>query len=98
MTILEEVKAGLRITTTNTVFDAEITRLISAAKLDLGLFALESSAIVDTDPLIGLAVVTYCKSKFGLENPDSEKYYASYEQIKSALSMATGYKPVIADV
>ena len=30
------------------------------------------------DPLVVEAVLTYCKARFGLDNPDSEKYWASY--------------------
>lgn len=45
---------------------------------------LKLSGVIDAkadscnDPLVVEAVLTYCKARFGLDNPDSEKYWASY--------------------
>ena len=86
MTILEKVRMALRITTE--AFDDELTDMIEAAKLDLGVagVVLPSKA----NALVNRAIITYCKANFG--NPeDQEKFKASYDEQKSQLSNATGY-------
>lgn len=90
--MFDKVKLALRITTN--AFDNEITDLINAAVLDLGIAGvLEDVATVDsTNALIIRAVTTYCKLHFG--NP-SEKDYdrlkASYDEQKAQLATSTGY-------
>ena len=86
MSILEKVKLALRITTT--AFDSELTSLIAAAKLDLGIAGVEVPTTLDE--IVELAIITYCKCNFGeLDNYDRLK--ASYDEQKAQLSMATGY-------
>lgn len=84
--MLALVKLMLRIT--STTFDTELTALISAALLDLGLAGIDE---VDTDDaLIAKAVSTYCKMNFGTpDNYDALK--RSYDEQKAQLGMATGY-------
>lgn len=86
MVSLAEVKLALRVTTT--AFDTELTDLITSRKNDLklrGVVIPESD-----DELINIAVITYCKMRFG--NPDNyDKLKASYDEQKAQLSMATGY-------
>lgn len=86
MVSLAEVKLALRVTTT--AFDNELTDLITSRKNDLqlrGVVIPESD-----DELINIAVITYCKMRFG--NPDNyDKLKASYDEQKAQLSMATGY-------
>ena len=63
--MLEKVKLALRITTT--AFDSELTDLINAAKVDLGIAGVVVSATTDTnlDVIIQKAIITYCKLNFG---------------------------------
>ena len=85
-TILAKVRLALRNTTAD--FDPELTDLIDAAMLDLGIAGVTSEDT--TDPLIIRAVVTYCKMNFG--QPDNYKELkASYDEQKAQLSMATDY-------
>ena len=50
-----------------------------AARHDLKLSGvIDAKADSCNDPLVVEAVLTYCKARFGLDNPDSEKYWASY--------------------
>lgn len=86
--MLDKVKLALRITTT--AFDDELTDLINAALLDLGLAGVNEFASTTTDPLIIRAVVTYCKVHFG-EPDEFERLKESYDEQKAQLSMATGY-------
>lgn len=85
-TTLESVKMALRIVTN--AFDSELTDLINAACLDLGL-----AGVTETDTsndLVKRAVITYVKMHFG-EPENYERLKASYDEQKAQMSMATGY-------
>lgn len=101
-TILDKIKLALRITTT--AFDTELTDLMNACLLDLGIAGVEVpySSSVDThgepisvldNSLVIRAIITYCKIHFGdargVEELDRLK--ASYDEQKAQMSMATGY-------
>ncbi len=86
MVALSDVKTALRITTNE--FDTELNALMSACKKDLEL----AGVVVPEgdDFLINLAIITFCKAKFG--NPDNyDKLKSSYDEQKAQLSMASGY-------
>lgn len=86
MTMLEKVKIALRISTN--AFDSELTDLISAALLDLGI----AGVIVpeNIDALVTRAVITFCKMSFGLPE-DYDRLKASYDEQKAQLMTASGY-------
>lgn len=84
--MLEIVKTALRITTT--AYDAELTYLIDAAQLDLGIAGVVLPD--ELDALIKKAVITYCKMSFGLPE-DYDRLKRSYDEQKAQLSNATGY-------
>ena len=86
MAILDDVKLALRITTT--AFDSELTNLINAAKIDLGIAGVSLPTTLDA--ICNLAIVTYCKCNFG-QPDDYDRLKASYDEQKAQLSMATGY-------
>lgn len=85
-TTLTAVKTALRVTTT--AFDAEITNLISAALLDMGLAGVTNST--QTDALLLRAIITYCRMNFG-QPDDYDRLKASYDEQKAQMGMATGY-------
>lgn len=89
MALINDVKQTLRIT--NTAMETEIRDLIDSAKADLKLSGVLAAKIIDTDMLIKRAVTLYCKSNFGLDNPDSEKYQASYNSLKTHLCLSQEY-------
>ena len=84
--MLDQVKLALRISTT--AYDTELTYLIEAAKLDLGIAGVVLPE--ELDALVQRAIITYCKLSFGLP-----EYYdrlkRSYDEQKAQLSTATGY-------
>lgn len=86
MAILDDVKLALRITTT--AFDSELTNLINAANIDLGIAGVTLPSTLDA--ICNLAIVTYCKCNFG-QPDDYDRLKASYDEQKAQLSMATGY-------
>lgn len=87
-TMLDRVKVALRLTTA--VYDDELTDLISAAELDLGV----AGVIVPTalDALVRRAVITYCKVHFsGSADDDYDRLKKSYDEQKAQLATCTGY-------
>ena len=84
--MLAKVKLALLITTE--AFDSELTDLIEAAKIDLGIAGVE---LPDTlDAICEIAIITYCKLHFG-EPDEYDRLKASYDEQKAQLSMSTGY-------
>lgn len=84
--ILEKVKISLRVS--NGAFDEELTDLIQAALMDLGIAGVTEDSLEDR--LILRAVTTYCKVHFG-EPSDREWLKQSYDEQKAQLRTATRY-------
>ena len=84
--MLEMVKTALRIKTT--AYDSELTYLIAAAKLDLGIAGVVLPG--ELDELVTRAIITYCKLSFGIPE-DYDRLKKSYDEQKAQLSTATGY-------
>lgn len=81
--MLDEVKAALRITESD--FDKEIEGLIEAAKGDLETSGVASSNL--EKPLSKQAIILYCKSLFGYDNSDANRFMESYEHIKKKIAI-----------
>lgn len=84
--MLTKVKLALRITTN--AYDSELTDLIEAAKIDLGIAGVNVPQTIDA--IVGRAIITYCKVHFG-EPDDVERLKASYDEQKAQLSMNSAY-------
>lgn len=84
--MLEKVKLALRIATN--AFDDELTDLIGAAQLDLGIAGVVIPAEIDS--IVTRAIITYCKLHFG-EPSEYDRLKASYDEQKAQLSMTSGY-------
>ena len=88
MATIDDVKLALRLTVND--YDSELTALIQAAKLDLGIAGVEVPSTLDA--IVERAIITYCKLHFqGLEEGDWNTLKACYDEQKAQLSMATGY-------
>ena len=80
------VKMALRVTTS--AFDSEISSLINAAKLDLGVAGVVLPETLDA--IVQQAIITYCRMNFG--QPDEyERLKRSYDEQKAQLATCTGY-------
>ena len=92
MALLDDVKVACRVT--STAFDTELSDLISAALLDLGIVDIQEALLVSDNPdaLVKQAVITYCRMNFGLQ---ADQYYnrlkASYDEQKAQLLMSSNY-------
>lgn len=69
-------------------FDDELTELIEAGLMDMGLAGVVN--LDTTDSLIRRAVITYCRLHFG-QVDDFDRIKRSYDEQKAQLSTATGY-------
>lgn len=85
---LSKIKTRLRIATD--AFDTEITDLINAALIDLGIAGVNGVNAVITDALVLTAVATYVKMHFG-EPDEYDRLKASYDEQKAQMSMASAY-------
>lgn len=84
-----EVKIALGITTTDSGITSELTDLIAAAEIDLGIAGVEPAS---ETALVRRAIITYCKLHFGeVEDKDWDRLKASYDEQKAQMSMATNY-------
>ena len=87
-TLLDKTKVALRITVSN--YDNELTDLINAAKLDLGIAGV--TLPTQLDAICERAIITYCKIHFSaLTDGEFSRLKASYDEQKAQLSTATGY-------
>lgn len=84
--MLEMVKTALRIKTN--VYDSELTYLIAAAQLDLGIAGVVLPD--ELDEIVKRAIITYCKMSFGIPE-DYDRLKMSYDEQKAQLITATGY-------
>jgi len=93
MSLLDDVKKALRIS--SSAYDHEVTDLIDAGKSDLrlaGIYFVDEPDVITLDPLVKRAVITYCKSNFGYENTDADRFRDSYVMLKQHLSLAGDYR------
>lgn len=84
--MLDKAKKALRLTTD--AYDEEITDLLAAAALDLGIAGVELPS--ELDALCQRAVLTYVRLHFGSPE-DYERLKTSYDEQKAQLRTATGY-------
>lgn len=89
--VLLQVKMALR--EAGTDFDDEIRSHIEACETDLKDAGILPSFFTSekVDPQILQAVRWYCKSVYGLYNPDMEKYDKAYRSLKSTLCTQRKY-------
>jgi hypothetical protein len=86
MALLDDVKVACRVT--SNTFDSELNMLIDSAKIDLGIAGVVLPS--ELDSICNVAIITYCKMKFG--NPDNyDSLKASYDEQKAQLSMSDAY-------
>ena len=88
MTLLEKTKVALRVTVDN--YDSDISDLIDAAKLDLGIAGVTLPTALDA--ICERAIITYCKVHFSaLSDGEYSRLKAAYDEQKAQLGTATGY-------
>lgn len=84
--LITSAKLALRITTD--AFDDQVSDLLEAALLDLGV----AGVVVpdEIDAIVKQAAITYVRLHFG-QPDDYDRLKASYDEQKAQLSMCSGY-------
>ena len=86
--LLQKTKLALRITVD--AYDTDITELIAAAKLDLGIAGVSLPTTLDA--ICDRAIITYVKFHFSvMTDGEYSRLKASYDEQKAQLATATGY-------
>jgi hypothetical protein len=52
---------------------------------------LKTKAADDTDPLVRVAIITYVKANWGIDNPDADRYMQAYLAMERDLMDTTEY-------
>lgn len=87
--MLNKVKLALGVATTE--YDSELTSLIEAAKLDLGIAGILLQNTLDA--IVERAIITYCKLNFlGLSDGEYDRLKKSYDEQKMQLRTNSAYK------
>lgn len=91
--MLNEVKLALRIT--GTAFDTEIQLIINAAIAEMKALGVTNisqtvESVTTYDPQCAIAIIEYCKWKFG-SNEESEKWEKMYHEQLAQLKTMTGH-------
>lgn len=84
--LLNKAKLAARITTS--AFDSEITDLLNASLLDMGVAGVILPE--EADALVTQAAITYVKMNFG-EPDEYDRLKRSYDEQKAQLATCTGY-------
>lgn len=82
--LITRAKMAARITTT--AFDAQVSDLLDAAILDMGVAGVQA----ELDPLVTQAAITYFLMHFG-QPDDYDRLERSYDEQKAQLATCTGY-------
>lgn len=87
--MLTKVKNSLRID--GDEHDEELQDLIDEAKLLLKEVGVHESKLIDGDPLIRKACISYCKANFGI-NDKRDKFEWSFEEMRKLLALLSSYQ------
>lgn len=88
MTLLDKVKLALRLTVNN--YDSDLTDLINAARIDLGIAGVILPD--ELDAICERAIISYVRIHFDrLADGEYDRLKASYDEQKAQLMTATGY-------
>ena len=87
--MLDIVKQALRLSTD--AYDDEVKTYIEAGLRDLGLAGIVNLDV--NDELIQMAVITYCRLRFGSPN-DYDRLKRAYDEQKAQLQCSGEYREV----
>ncbi len=94
--MLNKVKLAMLISSND--FDSELTDLIKAAVIDMGIAGVDTTSMEDidniTDAVLIRAIISYCGYHFEVTHGTlerSERFKRSYDEQKAQLGMASGY-------
>lgn len=87
---LTECRAALGVT--DSYFDGQIELNIAAARQKMQLGGVSATkASDDEDPMVLVAIIAYVKGTTGNDNPDAERYLASFESMVTQMKLTDTY-------
>ena len=88
--VLAACRSALRIPADCTAYDEEISDLVSAARSALVAGGVSAAmANNDDDASVRVALKTYVKANFGMDNPDAERLMRSFGEILCRMAGST---------
>ena len=93
--ILSASRDALRIPSDVTAYDNEIADLIDAARSELRAGGIsDEKASDDTDGSIRLAIMTYVRAHFGMDNPDADRLMQAFDSMRCSMAGNHEYRSV----
>lgn len=90
MALIDSVKAALRVD--GTASDIELSDLIVACKADLAQGGADPTLLLDTDALVTMTVIQYCKAHFDADERQTPRHLAIYEGLKTVMGLSADYR------
>lgn len=87
---IAKLKVALRTTTTDAGLLEEISYLLDAAIIDIGIAGVDGISAVITDDLYFTAVTLFVKLRFG-QFDDYDRTKAAYDELKLQMRMNSNY-------
>lgn len=92
MSLTQEAKTALRVSTNDAGITAQIERLIEEAKLDLCRTAdINEDAVSDPDALVKGAILCYVGFVWTTDADEKNRLKACYDDMKGKLAMSSAY-------
>lgn len=92
MSLTQEAKTALRVSTNDAGITAQIERLIEEAKLDLCRTAdISEDAVSDPDALVKGAILCYVGFVWTTDADEKNRLKACYDDMKGKLAMSSAY-------
>lgn len=91
MALTDDVKVALRVS--SNAYDAEVAALVAAALADMRRVGVPDAALSEKspDPLARMAVLLFCKARFGYDNDEAPRFEESYRQTVADLANSPTY-------
>ena len=90
MALTDDVKVALRVS--SNAYDAEVAALVAAALADMKIQQDVSLGHEESpDPLARMAVLLFCKARFGYDNDEAPRFEESYRQTVADLANSPAY-------
>ncbi len=90
MALTDDVKVALRVS--SNAYDAEVAALVAAALADMRRVGVPDEALSRSpDPLARMAVLLFCKARFGYDNDEAPRFEESYRQTVADLANSPAY-------
>jgi hypothetical protein len=92
LSLTQEAKTALRVSTSDSGITAQIERLIEEAKLDLCRTAdISEDAVSDPDALVKGAILCYVGFVWTTDADEKQRLKTCYDDMKGKLAMSSAY-------